>query len=137
MPRSGTGTYSLVAGLPFVTGTVISSSVMNNQMNDIATALTASIANDGQTPITADLPMTGKKSTSATFIQTFIKTSMRGRTQGKQMAMALVISFSIKVREDTVATGAAHPSLCLPQTTGKHRWVRWKVSRKRPLCVTL
>lgn len=36
---------------------------MNNQMNDFATALTASIANDGQTPITADIPMNGNKLT--------------------------------------------------------------------------
>ncbi len=36
---------------------------MNNQMNDLATALTDSIASDGQTPITADIPFGGNKIT--------------------------------------------------------------------------
>lgn len=57
MSRNGTGTYSLPAGNPVVTGTTISSTVQNNTMSDVATALTQSIANDGQTPITANLPM--------------------------------------------------------------------------------
>lgn len=53
MARNGSGTYSLVAGNPVVTGTTISSTWANNTLNDIATALTASVANDGQTPILA------------------------------------------------------------------------------------
>lgn len=57
MPRNGTGSYSLPAGNPVVTGTVISSTTHNNTMSDVATALTNSIANDGQTTPTADLPM--------------------------------------------------------------------------------
>lgn len=57
MSRNGSGTYSLPAGNPVVTGTTISSTVQNTTMSDVATALTASIANDGQTPITANLPM--------------------------------------------------------------------------------
>lgn len=51
MARNGSGTYSLPAGNPFVTGSVISSTTMNNTLSDIAAALTASVANDGQTPI--------------------------------------------------------------------------------------
>lgn len=57
MPRNGSGTYSLPAGNPVVTGTVISSTTQNNTLSDIATALTNSISNDGQTTPTADLPM--------------------------------------------------------------------------------
>lgn len=61
MPRDGSGTFALVAGNPVVTGTTISSTVQNNTMNDVAAALTASVANDGQTTPTADLKMGGFK----------------------------------------------------------------------------
>jgi hypothetical protein len=54
MARNGSGTYSLPAGNPVVTGTTISSTWANNTLSDIATALTASVANDGQTPILAN-----------------------------------------------------------------------------------
>jgi len=47
----------LPAGNPVVTGTTISSTTHNNTMTDMATALTNSIAKDGQTTITANLPM--------------------------------------------------------------------------------
>jgi len=63
MARNGTGTYSLVAGNPVVTGTAISSTWANNTLTDIATALTQSISQDGQTPVTANLPMGGFKLT--------------------------------------------------------------------------
>ena len=55
MARNGSGTYSLVAGNPVVTGTTISSTWANNTLTDIATALTGSVAADGQTPITGPL----------------------------------------------------------------------------------
>lgn len=57
MARNGSGTYSLPAGNPVVTGTTISSTTHNNTNSDIATALTDSLAKDGQTTPTADLPM--------------------------------------------------------------------------------
>lgn len=63
MSRNGSGTYSLPAGNPVVTGTTISSTWANNTLSDIATALTGSIAADGQTAITANLPMSGYKHT--------------------------------------------------------------------------
>jgi hypothetical protein len=63
MSRNGSGTFSLPAGNPVVTGTVISSTVMNNTLSEIATALTGSIAADGQTPITANIPMSAFKVT--------------------------------------------------------------------------
>lgn len=62
MARNGSGTYSLPQA-PFVSGTVISSTAVNSDFSDIATALTQSIASDGQTPITANLPMSGYKHT--------------------------------------------------------------------------
>ena len=63
MSRNGSGTYSLPAGNPVVTGTTISSTWANNSLSDIATALTGSLAADGQTTPTANLPMGGFKLT--------------------------------------------------------------------------
>lgn len=59
MSRNGTGTYVLPAGNPVVTGTTISSTWANTTLNDIGTALTTSIATDGQTIPSANLPMGG------------------------------------------------------------------------------
>lgn len=63
MARNGSGTYALPAGNPVETNTVISSVVQNNTMTDIGTALTGSIARDGQSPATADIPMGDNKLT--------------------------------------------------------------------------
>ena len=52
------GTFGLYTpGNPTVTGTTISSTWANNTLNDIATALTQSIASTGVTTPTANLPM--------------------------------------------------------------------------------
>jgi len=65
MARNGSGTYNLYTpGNPVVTGTTISSTWANNTLNDIATGLTNSIAKDGQTTPTANLPMGGFKHTN-------------------------------------------------------------------------
>jgi hypothetical protein len=61
MSRNGTGTYNLPAGNPVVTGTTISSTWANNTLADIATALTGSLAADGQTPATGNLDMNSNK----------------------------------------------------------------------------
>lgn len=63
MPRNGSGTYSLPSGNPVVTGTTISSTVHNNTMSDIATALSQSISSTGVTTPSANLPMGGFKLT--------------------------------------------------------------------------
>jgi cation transport ATPase len=57
MSRNGSGIYSLPAGNPVVTGTVISSSWANTTLTDIANTLTQSISSDGQTPMTGSLNM--------------------------------------------------------------------------------
>lgn len=61
MSRNGSGTYNLPAGNPVVTGTTISSTWANNTLSDIATALTGSVAADGQTPMTGALDMNSQK----------------------------------------------------------------------------
>lgn len=59
MARNGSGTYALPPGNPVTTGTTISSTTHNNTLADIATALSDSLAKDGQTTPTANLPMGG------------------------------------------------------------------------------
>ena len=61
MSRNGSGTYSLPAGNPVVTGTTIASTWANTTMNDLAAALTGSVAADGQTPMTGNLDLNTNK----------------------------------------------------------------------------
>lgn len=61
MARNGSGTYTLPSGNPVVTGATISSTTHNTTMTDIETALTASIAKDGQTVWTGNQDMNGGK----------------------------------------------------------------------------
>jgi len=63
MSRNGSGTYTLPAGNPVVTGTTIASTWANSTLSDIQNALTQSIAADGQTPITGSLAMGNNKIT--------------------------------------------------------------------------
>jgi hypothetical protein len=48
MPRNASGTYTLPAGNPVVTGTTIDASWANPTLNDIATALTNSLSRNGE-----------------------------------------------------------------------------------------
>jgi hypothetical protein len=64
MSRNGSGTYTLPAGNPVVTGTTIASTWANSTLSDIQNALTQSIAADGQTPITGALQMGNNKVTN-------------------------------------------------------------------------
>jgi hypothetical protein len=64
MSRNGSGVYSLPASNPVVTGTVISTTWANNTMNDLASALTDSVAADGQTPMTGPLNLNSNKVTN-------------------------------------------------------------------------
>ena len=61
MSRNGSGTYTLPAGNPVVTGTVIATTWANNTMNDLASAMTDSVAADGQTPMTGPLNLNSNK----------------------------------------------------------------------------
>lgn len=59
MPYNGSGTFTLPAGNPVVTGTTISSVTTNNTNNDIANGLSNAVTRNGQSPPTANLPMGG------------------------------------------------------------------------------
>lgn len=64
MARNGSGVYTPPGtDFPAVSGTTIESTKFNNTINDIATGLTESIARDGQTTVTANIPMSGYKLT--------------------------------------------------------------------------
>ena len=58
MARNGSGTYNRAVA-PYVAGTTITAATVNSEMDDIATALTGSMARDGQSPPTANIPMGG------------------------------------------------------------------------------
>ena len=61
MSRNGSGVYTLPAGNPVVSGTVIATSWANNTMNDLAAAITDSVAADGQTAMTGSLNLNSNK----------------------------------------------------------------------------
>ena len=65
MPFNGSGTFTLVTGNPVVTGTVISSTVQNNTMADLANGLTGCVTRTGQSAALSNLPMGGFKHTGA------------------------------------------------------------------------
>jgi microcystin-dependent protein len=56
LPRNGSGSYSLPEAA-FVPNTAISSTAVNSDFSDIASALTGSLARDGQGGMTAVLPL--------------------------------------------------------------------------------
>jgi hypothetical protein len=57
MSRNGNGVYTLPVGNPVITGTTIESSWANTTMQNVADALTQSVASDGQTPMSGTLNM--------------------------------------------------------------------------------
>ena len=63
MARNGSGTYSNPYP-DFISGTVISSTEVDANNSDIATALTQSIAVDGQSVVTGDIPLATHKFTA-------------------------------------------------------------------------
>jgi hypothetical protein len=64
LSRNGSGIYQLPgSSFPANPSTLIESAKYNNNLNDIAAAITQSIASDGQTPITANIPFGGNKLT--------------------------------------------------------------------------
>jgi len=61
MSRNGSGVYTLPATNPVVPGSTIATVWANGTMTDIATALTGSLAADGQTPMTGNLNANSNK----------------------------------------------------------------------------
>jgi hypothetical protein len=63
MAFNGSGTFNLPAGNPVVVGTIADPVVHNNTNTEIAVALSNCVTRDGQSPVTADIPMAGHKLT--------------------------------------------------------------------------
>ena len=64
MPFNGSGSFSPPgADFPAVPSTLIESTKFNNVVNDIATGLSTAITKDGQTTVTANIPLSGYKLT--------------------------------------------------------------------------
>ena len=97
MSRNGSGTYSLPAGNPVVTNTTISSTWANNTLTDLATAMTGSIAADGQTTLTGNLQMNSNKLTGLA-----VGTTTGDSVEFSQLAALLV---SPTITGDLTVTG--------------------------------
>ena len=64
MSYNGSGTFQInTTGQPVVAGTVISSTAFNSLTSDLATGLSTAITKDGQTTVTANIPLSGFKIT--------------------------------------------------------------------------
>jgi len=64
MSYNGSGTFQInTSGQPVVTGTVISSTAFNSLTSDLATGLSTAITKDGQTTVTANIPLSNFKIT--------------------------------------------------------------------------
>jgi len=64
MSYNGSGTFQInTAGQPVVAGTVISSTAFNSLTSDLANGLSTAITKDGQTTVTANIPLAGFKIT--------------------------------------------------------------------------
>lgn len=94
MSRNGTGTYSLPAPpSPFQNGQTISATDMMTVLNDIATALTASTANDGQTTITGNWSFSGKNiSNVGTLSATAVAATSASTSGGLTVGNALTVT---------------------------------------------
>lgn len=88
MPRDGAGNYTAPAGQPVVTGTTISSTVFNALVNDIVSTFTGSLAKDGQTTPTANLPMGGFKHTGVADGTSRTHYASVGQTQDSTLTLA-------------------------------------------------
>lgn len=102
MARDGSGNFSLVAGNPVVTGTTITITWANSTLSDIATALTGSVARDGQAAMTGPLNMGSNGITSVTTIvasgaitaASLIPTSSVVPANGMYLSAANVLAFA-------------------------------------------
>jgi hypothetical protein len=105
MSRNGSGTYTLPAGNPVVSQTIISSTWANNTMNDLASAMTDSVAADGQTPMTGPLNLNSNKivnlATGTTSNDAINYTQFNTPTFGG----AVVCSSTLTVVGDTTMSG--------------------------------
>lgn len=106
MPYNGSGVFSLVAGNPVVTGTVISSTVQNNTMADIANnGLTLALTKDGQQIPTANIPLGGFQLTGVGNATTRDAAPNAGQIQDGGLQWLTAVAGT-----DTITASSASPS---------------------------
>lgn len=116
MPRNGSGTYALpIPPTPFVTGTTISAPDMNTTQNDIASALTGSVARDGQSPLTGNWPVGGYSITGINALSATSLTVSGTTTLGAVTVSSLTLT-NATVGGTLAVTGAATLSSTLAVT---------------------
>lgn len=104
MSRNGSGTYSLPAGNPVVTNTTISSTWANTTLNDIATALTNSVATDGQSTMTGNLQMGNNKITGVDDGTSAADAATYGQLVGLTGRVLQTVKFVTDVKTTTTGT---------------------------------
>lgn len=109
MPRDGAGTYS-VPFPDFVPGTIIDQAQVDANNADIASAITNSIARNGETVPTQALPMGGRN-----------HTNVSDATAANQYASAAQVQkSSITWCGTTAGTGGAYTATMVPAFTGSY-----------------
>lgn len=133
MARDGSGGYSLPEAA-FVYDTVISETSVNSNFSDIATAIAASIAKDGQTTTTARIPFasgiysdTIAELTSATGVTVdgaLLKDGRIDTTQGADIASASTVNLETATGNVVDVTGTTTIT-AITLSQGHWRWVRF------------
>lgn len=124
MARNGSGAQSSPgSSFPAVANTLIESSKFNTVINDINASLTASIANDGQTPILANLPMFGFKHTgvaAATIAGQYAEyAQMNAAIAASAVTLTAAIAASAIGVAQTWQTVTRTPGVTYTNSTGK------------------
>ena len=102
MPRQGNGTYTLPAGNPVVTGTPITAAWSNTTLDDIAVALTGSLAADGQTTMLANQSAGGFRHTNVG--KALATTSYARADQVQQMELTIVLAGTMPAQDQYSGT---------------------------------
>jgi hypothetical protein len=92
MPRNGSGTYTLPALNPVIPFTTITTLWANSTLDDIALALTGSIAANGVTPITGNLQMNGFRHTGVGPATTYNQYARADQVQENQFSTLTAVT---------------------------------------------
>ncbi len=107
MPRNGSGTYTRPQS-DYVPGTTILATSVNSDLNDMASALTASIARDGQTTPTANIPLGGFRITGLGSATAATDAATLGQVDGRaeiDLASASTTSIGAQQSDNVRITG--------------------------------
>ena len=113
MSRNGSGVYQPSAtGYPAIASTTIESAKYNAVIADIATALTLSIAANGETTITANIPMSGYKITGLG------NATADGEALNRGTALSLFALLSGPTFTGPVAISSTSPTVSMVESDG-------------------